>query len=68
MDRPIKEWLLKLFWLLIYLYYLYSLAPHISGKEGLGGYIAINKDYIIANYAGQDIRDRAEDKARILPK
>jgi hypothetical protein len=47
---------------------LYILAPQVSGEEGLGGCVAIDEDRIVTDRAGQDVRDWAEDRERVLPK
>ena len=50
------------------LHRLYILTPQVRGKEGLGGYIAIDEDRVIADRTGQDVGDRTEDREGILPK
>jgi hypothetical protein len=52
----------------MHLHRLYTLAPQVGGEEGLGGYVAINEDYIVADRVGQGVRDWTEDRERVLPK
>lgn len=52
----------------MHLHRLYILAPQISSEERLGGCIAVDENRIVADRAGQDVRDRAEDGKRVLPK
>jgi len=67
-DRPAKDRPLEPFWLLMHLHRLHTQAPQVGGEEGLGGCIAIDEDRIVADRAGQDVRDRAEERERVLPK
>ena len=67
-DRPAKERPLEPFWLPMHLHRLHTQAPQVGGKEGLGGCVAIDEDRIVADHAGQDVRDRAEDGETVLPK
>ena len=67
-DRPAEDRPLEPFWLLMHLHRLHTQAPQVGGEEGLGGCIAIDEDRIVADRAGQDVRDRAEDRERVLPK
>jgi hypothetical protein len=52
----------------MHLHCLYTLTPQVGGKEGLSGCVAIDEDRIVADRTSQDVRDRAEDKERVLPK
>ena len=67
-DRPAEDRPLKPFRLPIDLHHLHFLGPQVRGEEGLGGRVAIDEDRIVADRAGQDVRDQAEDRARVLPK
>ena len=67
-DRPAEDRPLEPFRLPMHLHRLYILAPQVGGVERLGGCVAVDEDRIVADRAGQDVRDRAEDRERVLPK
>jgi hypothetical protein len=52
----------------MHLHRLHTLTPQVGGEEGLSGCVAIDEDRIVADRAGQDVRDWAEDRERVLPK
>jgi hypothetical protein len=52
----------------MHLHRLYTQALQVNSEEGLGGYVTIDEDRIVADRAGQDVRDRVKDKETVFPK
>ena len=46
----------------------HALARQVRGVEGLGGCVAIDENRTVADYAGQDIRNRTENREKVLPE
>ena len=65
-DGPAEDQSLKPFRLSVHLHHHHSLTLQVHCKEELSRCVIINKDYIITDCTGQNVRNQTEDGERIL--